>query len=96
MHPNKVNRTQLIKLTDLPNIGPASAKDLLLLGVQTPEQLIGMSPLQMYQDLCSLTGQRHDPCVLDVFISVVRFMQGETAQAWWCYSAERKKNFPDL
>jgi hypothetical protein len=96
MHPSKVNRTHLSKLTDLPNIGPAGAKDLLLLGVQTPEQLIGMSPLQMYQDLCLLTGQRHDPCVLDVFISVVRFMQGETAQAWWCYTEERKTNYPDL
>jgi hypothetical protein len=34
--------------------------------------------------------------VLDVFISVVRFMQGETAQAWWCYTEERKTNYPDL
>jgi hypothetical protein len=28
-------------------------------------------------DLCRITGQRHDPCLLDTFIAAVRFMEGD-------------------
>jgi hypothetical protein len=91
MNPNKVNRAQLHQLTDLPNIGKASAADLLLLGIQTPHQLVGKNPFQMYQQLCEITGVRHDPCVIDVFISVTRFMDGEPPKAWWDFTEERKK-----
>jgi hypothetical protein len=38
-----------------------------------------------------LTNTRHDPCVLDVFISVTRFMAGGAPQAWWKFTAERKR-----
>jgi hypothetical protein len=34
---------------------------------------------------------RHDPCVLDVFISVTRFMAGDAPQPWWAYTAQRKQ-----
>lgn len=91
MHPNKVKRQQLKQLTDLPNIGKASAADLRLLGIATPEQLQGRDAYQMYASLCELTGQRHDPCVIDVFLSVIRFVEGEEAQAWWAFTEERKR-----
>ena len=32
----------------------------------------------------------HDPCVIDVFLSIVRFMQGEAPRPWWDFSKERK------
>ena len=41
--------------------------------------------------MCRLTGQRHDPCLLDTFITAVRFMEGEPKKPWWKYTAERKK-----
>ena len=44
-----------------------------------------------YDDLCRVTGKRHDPCMLDTFIAAVRFMGGEPAKPWWKYTAERKK-----
>ncbi|MBY0573386.1 MAG: helix-hairpin-helix domain-containing protein [Undibacterium sp.] len=91
MNPEKVNRQRLEKLTDLPNIGPASAKDLVLLGYSSPHQLVAADPLQMYRDLCNKTGVRHDPCVLDVFISITRFMDGEAPKSWWQFTEERKK-----
>lgn len=91
MHPNKVNRQQLRQLTDLPNIGKASAADLRLLGIATPAQLQGRDAYQLYASLCELTGQRHDPCVIDVFLSVIRFVEGEEAQAWWAFTEERKR-----
>ena len=91
MNPAKVVRAKVKQLTDLPNIGKASAADLRLLGIETPAQLLGRNPYEMYQTLCDKTGQRHDPCMLDVFISITRFMAGDDPQPWWLYTEERKQ-----
>ena len=91
MNPLKANREKTYKLTDLPNIGKAGASDLQLLGIKQPHELIGLNPYKMYEELCLRTGQKHDPCVIDVFISIIRFMEGEKAQHWWAYTSERKK-----
>lgn len=90
MHPAKVDRTRLHAFTDLPNIGPAMARDFVTLGYETPQQLAGADPYALYEALCTRTGVRHDPCVLDTFISVTRFLAGEDPQPWWAYTAERK------
>ena len=91
MNPTKVVRERVARLTDLPNIGVSLAGDLQLLGIDRPEQLRGRDPYAMYQSLCEITRVRHDPCVLDVFISVTRFMNGEPAAVWWQFTDERKK-----
>lgn len=91
MNPAKVDRLRLNRLTDLPNIGPAMAKDLRLLGYTHPHQLAGADPLQMYQDLCVKTNAAQDPCVLDVFMSITHFMNGGPPMNWWAFTAERKK-----
>ena len=91
MNPSKVDRTRLVALTDLPNVGAACAGDLRLLGIDQPSQLVGKNPFQMYQMLCEKTSLRHDPCVIDVFMSVTRFMAGEEARPWWKYTEERKQ-----
>src|ERR1700758_3501728 len=49
-------------LEDIPNVGPAVAADLRQLGI-TPGELLGRDPYAMYDDLCRITGQRHDPCL---------------------------------
>ena len=90
MHPAKVDRHAIGALTDLPNVGPACAKDLRLLGITRPAQLCGRDAYQMYAQLCAHTGQRHDPCVIDVFLSITRFMDGAPAQPWWAFTNERK------
>jgi Pathogenicity locus len=64
---------------------------LRLLDVDFPSQLKGRDPYEMYVTLCQKTKQRQDPCVLDVFISVTRFMSGEPAKEWWAFTEERKK-----
>lgn len=91
MNPAKVVRSEVKQLTDLPNIGKASAADLRLLGIETPVQLLGKNPYDMYQTLCDKTGQKHDPCMLDVFISITRFMAGDDPKPWWFYTEERKQ-----
>lgn len=85
-----MSRSTLVELTRLPNVGPATAADLRLLGIRSPAELRGRDPYAMHELLCRRTGQRHDPCVIDVFISVVRFMDGAPAKPWWHYTAERK------
>jgi len=96
MNPAKVSRDRLKVLTDLPNVGPAVAADLRLLGIETPADLAGRDPYEMYASLCALSGMRHDPCMLDVLISVTRFMAGEAPRAWWVFTAERKLRYPDI
>jgi len=93
MNPSRVRRNKVQKLTDLPNIGPACAQDLSLLGINQPAQLLGRNAYEMYEQLCTITAQRHDPCVIDVFISITRFMAGEEPKPWWKYTNERKLHF---
>jgi hypothetical protein len=86
-----MNREQYTRLEQIPNIGPSLAKDLRLIGISYPKDLIKQNPYAMYDELCRKTRQRHDPCVIDAFISAVRFMQGEPKRPWWDYTAERKR-----
>lgn len=69
------------------------AKDLEAIGIRTPVELIGKDPVKLYKTLCAKSGTRLDPCVLDVFISVIRFMDGEEPKSWWAYTEERKRVF---
>ncbi|MGD8547062.1 MAG: helix-hairpin-helix domain-containing protein [Thiohalophilus sp.] len=86
-----MQRTEIYKLQDIPNIGKAIEKNLILLGLNEPIKLIGKDPYQMYSDLCKITGTRHDPCLIDVFISAVRYMEGGPPRKWWEFTNERKK-----
>src|ERR1035438_9429030 len=82
---------EIARLEDIPNVGPAIAADLRQLGITTPAELPGRDPYAMYDELCRITGQRHDPCLLDTFIAAVRFMEGAPKKPWWKYTAERKR-----
>lgn len=85
-----MDRSGCTELEQLPNIGPAGAADLRLLGINAPGDLVGRDPYAMYETLCRITDRRHDPCVIDVFLAAVRFMGGDAAKPWWAYTAERK------
>ena len=90
MSPSKVDRKFLHKLTDLPNIGPSIAGDLQQLGIYCPYDLVGRDPYAMHAQLNTITNVQHDPCIIDVFISITRFMAGDAPRPWWDYTAERK------
>ena len=79
------------RLQDLPNVGPATARDLNVLGITHASQLVGKDPYVLYDRLCARTGTRQDPCVYDVLLSVVRYMEGAPRRPWWHYTAERKR-----
>ena len=88
--PSKTVR-QIARLEDIPNVGPAVAADLRRLGIAIPAELPGRDPYALYDDLCRITDQRHDPCLLDTFIAAVRYMEGAPKRPWWKYTAERKR-----
>ena len=87
-----MNRCEIKNLRDIPNVGMAMEKIFFTLGIDKPIELIGKDPYQMYTDLCRITQQRRDPCILDVFISAVRYMEGGPAKRWWEFTKERKKH----
>jgi predicted GIY-YIG superfamily endonuclease len=82
---------EVARLEDIPNVGPAVAADLRRLGITSPAELPGSDPYALYDDLCRITGQRHDPCLLDTFIAAVRYVEGAPKRPWWKYTAERKR-----
>lgn len=92
MNPRKVHRSHLARLEDLPNVGPAMAADFRLLGIHTPDDLRGKDAWALYAELCTRTGRRHDPCVIDVLLSVTSFMSGGKPLPWWHFTAERKRH----
>ncbi len=85
------NRETVTELTDLPNIGKAIAANLYLIGIHHPQDLIGKNGYQLHHELCRVTGENHDPCVIDVFLAVVDFMEGGEPVPWWKFTAERKE-----
>jgi len=86
------DRKTVSHLVELPNIGKAIAGDLRLIGIDHPKKLIGKEAFELYEALCEKTGKRHDPCVIDVFMSVVYFMEGGEPLPWWAFTDERKKH----
>src|SRR5215210_1816635 len=70
-------------LEAIPNVGVSIARDLRSIGIEEPRDLIGRNPHSLYQALCDRTRSRQDPCVLDTFISAVRFMEGAPPRPWW-------------
>ena len=83
------------ELEDLVSVGPAILRDFQMLGVKNVAHLSRQEPKEMYERLCSLTGQRQDPCVLDTFSAAVaqaRDPELPPAQRqWWFWSRERKR-----
>ncbi|MCW5664500.1 MAG: helix-hairpin-helix domain-containing protein [Piscinibacter sp.] len=91
--PKAASAAECTALEQLPNIGPALAADLRLIGIRHPRELRGKDAFVLYQKLCAATGQRQDPCVLDTFMAAVDFMGGAPAAPWWQYTAQRKALF---
>lgn len=79
------------KLESIPNVGSAIAEKLRALGFNLPIELKDQNPYKMYHDLCERTGKQQDPCLLDVFISAVSFVDGNPLKPWWYFTSQRKE-----
>jgi hypothetical protein len=81
-------------LRDLASVGPAILRDFELLGVRSVEELARRNPEKLYEQLCAVTGRRHDICCLDVFRAAVAQARNPRPPAeqrnWWYWSRARK------
>ena len=87
----KKPRTNIPSLRDIPNIGPRTEGDLHRIGITRPDQLISQDALKLYDKVCRKDGVRHDPCLIDVFLAAVDYMNGAHKKGWWKYTPQRKK-----
>ena len=82
------------QLRDLYSVGPATIRDLKLLGITRVEQLAGKDARKLYERLGRLMGKRCDPCVLDVLSAAIAQAEDpglpEEKRRWWYWSRVRK------
>jgi Pathogenicity locus len=82
------------RFRDLISVGPKMERDFEMLGIRSVPQLARQDPHRMYEKMCSLTGQRQDPCVLDVYCAAVAQARDqrlpEEQCQWWYWSRRRK------
>lgn len=74
----------------IPGVGPATAGDLLRLGIRDLKRLSGKDPFRLYERLCALDGARHDPCVIDQFMMLVHYADTGEVRAWYSFTPARK------
>lgn len=79
------------QLQTLPNVGPATAADLLRLGVTSVDDLSRRDPRELYERIGSLDDVRHDPCVLDTYAAAIHAARTGEAVPWWEFSDARKR-----
>ena len=79
----------------LVSVGPKFERDFEMLGIRTIPQLARQDPQSLYEKLCSLSGKRQDPCVLDTFCAAVAQARDPRLPAeqrqWWYWSRRRKE-----
>ena len=78
------------ELYSLMNVGPATFKDLQLLGIDSIQKLSQAEPDELYLRLQQLTGTKHDPCVWDVFAAIIHEAKTGEKKPWWDFTRLRK------
>ena len=88
------------QLGDLISVGPAMLRDFELLRIRSVAQLARQNPQRMYARLNRVSGQRQDPCVLDVFCAAVAQARNPRLPAeqcqWWYWSKRRKQRSKEV
>ena len=87
---------EVVKFTDIPNVGKVVAAKLVMLKLKSPQELKTKDAFALYTKLNKLTGMRQDSCLLDTFIAAIDFMNGAPARPWFFYTKERKKKYPTI
>src|ERR1700738_2533531 len=79
-----------VQLQTLPNVGPATAADLIRLGVASVDDLSRRDPRELYDRIGRMDGVPHDPCVLGTFAAAIHAARTGEVVPWWEFSAQRK------
>lgn len=78
-------------LRDLKNVGKATLGDLILLGIDSVEELARQCPTFLFHELERRTNHRQDPCVWDVFAAIIHEAATGEASNWWNWTKKRKE-----
>ncbi len=78
------------QLKDLRNVGKATLGDLKVLEIKTVAQLATQDPMHLFLELERKTGQKHDPCVWDVFAAIIHEAKTGEVTNWWSWTPKRK------
>lgn len=83
----KKHTSELLKLK---NVGPATLRDLQLLGITAINQLAEKSADELYTHLEKVTNKHHDLCMWDVFAAIIYEAQTGRKEGWWKWTQIRK------
>lgn len=72
------------------NVGPATYKDLRRLDIHSIEELAKANPDELYKRLQTITHQKQDPCVWDIFAAIIHEAKTGIKQPWWKWTKIRK------
>lgn len=78
------------ELLTLKNVGPATYEDLCKLGINSIQDLAKADPDELYLRLQTITNQKQDPCVWDVFAAIIHEAKTGEKTLWWQWSKLRK------
>ena len=78
------------ELLSLGNVGPATFKDLQLLGIDSISSLAQADADDLYHRLQIITESKQDPCVWDVFAAIIHEAKTGEKTPWWQWTAIRK------
>jgi Pathogenicity locus len=87
IHPD----ARVARLEDLPNIGKSIAGDLRSLGILSPADLARRTPLDVFLELATVTGERHDPCLFYTLLAAGHFLKTAESVPWWKFTQEGKR-----
>lgn len=80
-----------LSLEQLPNIGRKTARLLRDVGINSPAELKEIDCYQLYDKICQVTKQTHDPRLLDILLSAADFIEGNSPKHWSYFSTQRKQ-----
>ena len=82
-----MNKSAEQKLEDISGVGPAIARELRAIGIESPKQLRKANPEKLYAKLCDFKAQPVDRCVLYVFRCAVYYCSNKEHDPdllkWW-------------
>ncbi len=87
----KIKEKPKSELLNLRNVGPATLNDFQCLGISSIAELANQDPDTLYLKLQEITGEKHDPCVWDVFAAAIHEAQTGEREPWWTWTKVRKK-----
>lgn len=79
------------ELFSLMNVGPATYKDLEILGIKNIQELAQADPDELYKRLQRITERAHDPCVWDIFTAIIHEAKTGEKTPWWRWTPIRKQ-----